>query len=73
MRQKPGTLKPSAEKVVKDIRRRSRNHRRCHESLGNVTPADVHFGRDQAILSERRRIKKETIRQRRLLNQMHAA
>ncbi len=48
------------------------NHRRCHESLGNVTPADAYFGRATAIISERRRIKEETIRQRRLLNQMHA-
>jgi putative transposase len=49
------------------------NHRRCHESLGNVTPADAYFGRAAAIIKERRRIKQETIRQRRLLNQMHAA
>ena len=49
------------------------NHRRCHDSLGNVTPADVHFGRADAIISERKTIKEETIRQRRLLNQMHAA
>jgi transposase InsO family protein/transposase-like protein len=49
------------------------NHRRCHESLGNVTPADTYFSRADAIIKERRRIKQETIRQRRLLNQMHAA
>jgi transposase InsO family protein len=49
------------------------NHRRAHESLGNVTPADAYFGRAPAILEERRRIKEETIRQRRLLNQSHAA
>ena len=49
------------------------NHRRVHESLGNVTPADAYFGRAPAILEERRRIKEETIRQRRLLNQSHAA
>ena len=52
---------------------REYNHSRCHESLGNVTPADAYFGRAAAILSERRRIKEQTIRQRRLLNQMHAA
>ncbi|WP_026381931.1 integrase core domain-containing protein, partial [Afifella pfennigii] len=49
------------------------NHRRVHESLGNVTPADAYFGRAPAILEERRRIKDETIRQRRLLNQQPAA
>ncbi len=49
------------------------NHRRVHESLGNVTPADAYFGRAPAILKERRRIKEETIRQRRLLNHSQAA
>ena len=33
------------------------NHRRYHESLENLTPADVYFGRGQAILFERERIK----------------
>jgi len=49
------------------------NRRRVHESLGNVTPADAYFGRAPAIIEERRRIKQETIRQRRLLNQSDAA
>jgi transposase InsO family protein/transposase-like protein len=49
------------------------NHRRVHESLGNVTPADAYFGRAPAIVEERRRIKEETIRQRRLLNKSCAA
>ena len=33
------------------------NHRRNHESLGNLTPADVYFGRGPAILTEREKIK----------------
>lgn len=49
------------------------NHVRCHESLGNVTPADAYFGRAPAILEKRRRIKTETLKQRRLLNQRQAA
>ena len=42
------------------------NLRRLHESLNNLTPADVYFGRGQAILEERERIKKLTIHNRRL-------
>ena len=39
------------------------NHRRYHESLDNLTPADVYFGRDQRILNARRKIKRRTIEQ----------
>ena len=49
------------------------NHARYHESLGNLTPADVYFGRGQAILTERERIKRQTIQQRRLQHQLQAA
>ena len=45
------------------------NHRRYHESLKNLTPADVYFGRGQTILLQRERIKRNTIRKRRLLHQ----
>ena len=34
------------------------------ESLDNVTPADVYFGRQYAIVTERDRIKKRTMRKR---------
>ena len=49
------------------------NNQRYHESLNNVTPADVYFGRDKAILRERKKIKKQTIRHRRLQHQKQAA
>ena len=49
------------------------NHRRYHESLGNVTPADVYFRRDKAIIRRRESIKKKTIEQRRLAHQRQAA
>jgi transposase InsO family protein len=49
------------------------NHHRVHESLENLTPADVYFGRGEAILRERRRIKRQTIQQRRLMHFSHAA
>jgi transposase InsO family protein len=49
------------------------NNQRYHESLNNVTPADVYFGRDKAILREREKIKKRTIQQRRLQHQKQAA
>jgi putative transposase len=35
------------------------NHQRYHESLRNLTPADVYFGRGESILEERRKIKKK--------------
>jgi len=41
------------------------NHRRYHESLDNLTPADVYFGRGQVILDMRKEIKRKTIEQRR--------
>ncbi|PIE16250.1 MAG: hypothetical protein CSA68_03175 [Rhodobacterales bacterium] len=49
------------------------NNDRYHESLNNVSPADVYFGCDKAILRSRKRIKKQTIKQRRLQHQKQAA
>ena len=49
------------------------NHQRYHESLNNVTPADVYFGRDKAILEQRERIKQKTLETRRLHHSQRAA
>ncbi len=49
------------------------NYRRYHESLANLTPADVYFGRDHAIIERRRKIKELTVRKRRLDHQRQAA
>jgi transposase InsO family protein len=49
------------------------NHQRYRESLNNLTPANVCFGRGQTILLERERIKRRTIQQRLLLHQHQAA
>jgi transposase InsO family protein len=47
------------------------NYERYHESLDNVTPADVFFGRHKAVLTQRELIKHQTLLQRRSLN-LHA-
>jgi transposase InsO family protein len=49
------------------------NNHRYHESIGNLTPADVYFGRGASVLAERRRIKQQTIQNRRLKHQLQAA
>jgi transposase InsO family protein len=49
------------------------NTRRYHESLNNLTPADVYFGRGHAILTRRENIKLKTIELRRRLHHASAA
>jgi RNA-directed DNA polymerase len=49
------------------------NHARYHESLDNVTPADVYLGRAAEIIAERQRIKRMTIANRRLQHRLQAA
>jgi transposase InsO family protein len=49
------------------------NHQRYHESLKNLTPADVYFGRGQTILLQRERIKRKTIEHRSLQHRKAAA
>ena len=41
------------------------NHERYHESLDNLTPADVYYGRGEAILTQREQIRQNTIALRR--------
>lgn len=64
----PGDLRQKIDAFVEHY-----NHRRYHESLQNLTPADVYFGRGQAILKQRERIKRQTIETRRLLHRKSAA
>ena len=47
------------------------NNQRYHESLQNVTPADVYFGRANQLLERRKQIKNETLKERRK-NQIRA-
>ncbi|MCB0027621.1 MAG: IS3 family transposase [Anaerolineales bacterium] len=44
------------------------NNERYHESLNNLTPADVYFGRVKEVETRRDQIKKKTLEQRRLQN-----
>ena len=48
------------------------NNHCYHESIDNLTPADVYFGRGPTILTERERIKRQTIAERRLQYQLQA-
>ena len=64
----PGDLRQQIDAFVEYY-----NHRRYHESLQNLTPADVYFGRGQTILQQRERIKRKTIETRRLIHRKSAA
>jgi transposase InsO family protein len=64
----PGDLERQIEAFIDHY-----NYNRYHESLSNLTPADVYFGRGQQILQQRERIKLRTIEKRRLQNQRQAA
>ena len=41
------------------------NEQRYHEALDNVTPADMYFGRFTAVMTQRERIKQQTLQHRR--------
>jgi putative transposase len=64
----PGDLEAQIDAFVQHY-----NHLRYHESIGNLTPADVYSGRGQTILMERERIKRHTIANRRLQHHVQAA
>jgi transposase InsO family protein len=64
----PGALEEAIAAFVEHY-----NHQRYHESLGNLAPADVYFGRADTILSQRKEIKAKTIEMRRLLHRQPAA
>ena len=49
------------------------NHQRYHESINNLTPADVYFGCGQSILKQREKIERKTMETRRLQYRKHAA
>ena len=55
----PWELQRALARFVEDY-----NHRRYHESLQNVTPADVYHGRRPQILARREQIKQRTLRAR---------
>jgi transposase InsO family protein len=65
---RPGDLERAVAAFVEHY-----NHRRYHESLDNLTPADVYFGRGARILATRRQIKRRTIAERRRLHFQQAA
>ena len=47
------------------------NYRRYHKALGNVTPADVLYGRREQILKRRKEVQIQTIKRRRDYNRNH--
>ena len=64
----PGALEEQVGAFVEHY-----NHARAHESLNNLTPADVYSGRGDAILAERAKIKRQTLTTRRLQHHSRAA
>jgi len=44
------------------------NHQRYHESLDNLTPPDMFYGRAKEVLTQRQEIKLRTLQERRLQN-----
>lgn len=57
----PGELEREIERFVQYY-----NNRRYHESLDNLTPAEVYFGKKKERLSLLKMIKHETLKMRRI-------
>lgn len=64
----PGDLERQIGAFVKHY-----NTRRYHESLGNLTPADVYYVRGDQILEQREEIKRKTMLTRRLRHETENA
>ena len=64
----PDELRTSIESFVNYY-----NNERYHESLGNLTPADVYFGRDRIVKAKRHQIKMKTLKERRKINRKLSA
>ena len=59
----PGELREQLQRFITYY-----NHERYHESLANLTPADVFYGRGQSILDQREAIKLSTLATRRKIH-----
>ena len=59
----PGDLERKIKKFVDYY-----NNHRYHESLKNLTPADIYFGRDREILQKRFKVKMNTLNERKRMN-----
>lgn len=60
----PSEFKETIDKFVEYY-----NHRRYHEALGSVTPADFYYGRREDILTQRKEAKQKTLQSRKEYNQ----
>ena len=62
----PGQLESAVGRLVQYY-----NHERYHQSLNNLTLADVYYGRGTHLLRMRRKIKPRTMHERRRLQRQH--